>query len=229
MTTADYASHVSTPTITFPSATTLFTDNATAGIVSISAPTGGVAQFKGLTLTAVELLYVEVRCIGLQPMFATTAWQKLSTESGNGLMVTCMTGISNCTWTLTDVAMSAGATTACMNDPRYLTWRMMNIKYLYIGTLSWWRVDSYWDVNSNVLASSWGPPIQLSANYISSTDNNGSTDLGKTYVFALADGTGVQLNHLTFSGVPPSTYFSAGIGTNALVTAPSKFYNDGLS
>lgn len=106
-------------------------------------------------------------------------------------MVTCMTGISQCIWANTNVVLSAANSKTCLNDPRYLTWRMMNIKFLYAGTLSWWRVDSFWDVNSSVVASSWGPGISLSANYISQGDNNGTTDLGKTYVFAMYDGTGV--------------------------------------
>ena len=70
MTTADYTG----ATNTFPSATAVFTDNATSNVVTINAPTGGIAQFKGLTLDTSELLYVEVRCIGIQPMFSATAW-----------------------------------------------------------------------------------------------------------------------------------------------------------
>ena len=35
-----------------------FSDNATGGVVSIDAPTGGVGQFKGLTQSAVEDKYV---------------------------------------------------------------------------------------------------------------------------------------------------------------------------
>lgn len=201
------------PVIVFPSATSIFTDNATAGVVSISAPQGGVAQFRGLTQDTTQDLYVEVRCVGLQPMFATTAWQKLSTETGNGFMVNCMTGISQCAWSVsTNVALSATQTAACLIDPRYLTWRMMTMKFLYAGTLVWYRTDSYWDVGSNMAASSWGPGIKLSANYASSVDNNGSTDLGKTYVFALYDGTGIQLNHLSYSTTSPSGYSSAGNG-----------------
>jgi len=34
----------------YPPATLIFTDNAVSGIVRIDAPTGGVAQFKGLTM-----------------------------------------------------------------------------------------------------------------------------------------------------------------------------------
>ena len=54
--------------------TNIFTDNATSGVVSISAPTGGVSQFKGLTQSTTEDKYVEMVCNGIQPMFYTTAW-----------------------------------------------------------------------------------------------------------------------------------------------------------
>jgi len=76
--------------------TPIFTDNATGGVVSIPAPTGGVAQFKGLAQGTSEDKYVLVNCIGLQPMFYTTAWRSLAAGTGNGFMLTCFTGISNC-------------------------------------------------------------------------------------------------------------------------------------
>jgi hypothetical protein len=227
---ADYTAGTD-PVIVYPCASAIFTSNATAGVVSISAPQGGVAQFRGLTQTTTEDLYVEVICVGVQPMFAAVAWQYLSTGSQNGLMVTCMTGIAQCAWANTNVALSAAASAACLNDPRYLTWRMMTLKFAYAGTLVWYRTDSYWDAGSNVAASTWGPGLKMSANYASSVDNNGSTDLGKTYVFTTYDGTGVQLNHLSFSTVGPSGYSSPGMGTlvNPLITAPTAFTKNGPS
>lgn len=38
--------------------TTIFTVNATAGVVAVDAPTGGVGQFKGTTYSTVEATYV---------------------------------------------------------------------------------------------------------------------------------------------------------------------------
>jgi len=55
----------------------VFTDSTyqlATGILSITAPTGGVAQFKGTTIGATETKYVEVICNGIAPMFYTTAW-----------------------------------------------------------------------------------------------------------------------------------------------------------
>lgn len=71
-----------------------FSDNATGGVVSINAPTGGVGQFKGLTQSAVEDKYVSVVCNGLQPNFWTDAWKILSTGVNHGFMTTCWTGIA---------------------------------------------------------------------------------------------------------------------------------------
>lgn len=97
----------------------------------------------------------------------------------------------------------------------------MNIKYLYIGTQVWFRTDSYWNAASTEAASTWGPGIKLSANYASAADNNGTTNVGKTYVFAYSDGSGVQLNHLTFATVAPTSNSTAGTGTNQILTGPT--------
>lgn len=89
----------SPPAITVTDAVTntpIFSDNATAGVVSISAPTGGVAQFKGLAQGATENKYVTVVCNGIQPNFWTSAWKILSTGTNHGFMTTCWTGISQC-------------------------------------------------------------------------------------------------------------------------------------
>ena len=131
-----------------------------------------------------------------------------------------MTGISQCAesndYSAAASPLDAGARTSCLLDPRYLTWRMMTVRLLYNGATSWTRVDSYWDTASHVVGSSWGPSIRLSTHEWSGADNNGSTDLGKTYVFALGDGSGVALNHLSFSTVQPTTNTATGSGTNAL-------------
>jgi len=60
-------------------------------------------------------------------------------------MVNCLTGISQCTVSNAATVLSATDIAACQKDPRYLTWRMMTIKILYVGTLVWYRTDSYWD------------------------------------------------------------------------------------
>ena len=103
---------------------------------------------------------------------------------------------------------------------------MMTVRIEFDGTLVWYRTDSFWDLYSSVISSSWGPSIKLSTSSESNVDNNGATDLGKTYVFALSDGSGVQLSHIAYSIYGPTTYSTAGTGVNTVVTAPSKYYND---
>lgn len=100
---------------------------------------------------------------------------------------------------------------------------MMTVKLLYAGSISWYRVDSHWDTSSHQLASSWGPGLKLSTSWYSGSDNNGSTDIGKTYVFAIGDGSGISINHISFSTVAPTTNTSAGTGTNALVTQSTEY------
>lgn len=102
---------------------------------------------------------------------------------------------------------------------------MMTLKVAYLGGLTWYRTDSYWDWTNSELASTWGPSIKLSANYVSAADNNGATYIGKTFVFAYSDGSGVQLNHLSFATVAPTSNTTAGSGTNNLITAPLSFTN----
>lgn len=76
---------------------------------------------------------------------------------------------------------------------------MMTNKFEYDGTLVWWRTDSYWDATSYIMSSTWWPGLVLSAHFKSTIDNNGTTDNGKQYVFAWADGSGVQMGHLTYN------------------------------
>ena len=102
---------------------------------------------------------------------------------------------------------------------------MMVVKFEYDGTLVWYRTDSYWDKNSYVASSTWGPSLDFSFHPLSTTDNSGTDNIGKHYVFALSDGSGVQLNHVTYNVVAPTTNLVAGTGTNALTTAPLLYYN----
>jgi len=65
----------------------------------------------------------------------------------------------------------------------------------------------------------------MSAHKYTTTDNNGTTNVGKHYVFTMQDGSGVSLSHLTYDTVAPTLYTTAGTGTNALTTAPTQYYN----
>lgn len=106
-----------------------------------------------------------------------------------------------------------------------MTWRQMTTRYEYDGTQLWYRTDSYYDSASYMAMSTWGPGVILSANAWTGDDNNGATNKGKTYVWAYADGSGVQLVHLTYATTAPSGNTTAGAGTNALVTGPASFNN----
>lgn len=211
----------------------VFTDSTymSSGIENFNPPTGGQSQFKGLTAGTTEKKYVNVICNGIAPMFYTTAWQNLAGQTGGGWMVSCLTGIAQCAVSLADgtTALSTAENTACLADPRLNTWRMVTHRIEYDGTQLWYRTDSYWNSASYAASSTWGPGIVLSANYASTTDNNGTTNLAKTFVFAYADGSGVQLNHLTYATVAPSSNTSAGSGTNALTIAATSFTNSSPS
>lgn len=54
--------------------TSVFTDatDASSGVVQIKSPTGGVLQFKGLSQGTTQDKYVEIICVGIQPMYYTT-------------------------------------------------------------------------------------------------------------------------------------------------------------
>jgi len=76
-----------------------------------------------------------------------------------------------------------------------------------------------------MFSSTWGVGVELSMNPFSRDDNNGTVNLGQTFVFAYGDGSGIQLNHLAFGTTPVSTNTTAGAGTNTLTTAPTTFTN----
>merc|ERR1711981_1120685 len=124
-------------------------------------------------------------------------------------------------------ALSTAENTSCLADPRYMNWRMVTHRIEYDGTQLWYRTDSYWNAASYIASSTWGPGIKLSANYASADDNNGSTNIGKTFVFAYGDGSGIQLNHLTYATVAPTSNTTAGTGTNALTAAKADYGNSG--
>lgn len=76
------------------------------------------------------------------------------------------------------------------------------------GTQSWYRTDSYWNSASTSFSSTMGTGVVMSTHVSSEVDNSAastSTSLGRTFVFAYGDGSGIQLNHLTFNTGPPST------------------------
>lgn len=96
------------------------------------------------------------------------------------------------------------------------------------GSQMWYRVDSYWDSTSTVFSSTMGTGLIMSTNPINGTADNSSSDsttLGKTFVFAYHDGSGVQLNHISFNVGPHTSDNTAGSGTNNLSTAPTSFNN----
>jgi hypothetical protein len=65
----------------------------------IRSPSGGVMQFKGLTQTTTNDKYVEVNCRHIEGYWSVTPWSDITnTTSGtSGFIVSCMTGISQCT------------------------------------------------------------------------------------------------------------------------------------
>jgi len=100
----------------------------------------------------------------------------------------------------------------------------------HAGTVDWFRVDSYWNSAAKAASSTWGPGIHLSTwwqwgNSVGD-DNVASTLFGKTFVFAYADGSGVQLNHVATGTTPHASNKVAGSGTNSLTAAPASFTNN---
>ena len=165
------------------------------------------------------------------PMYYTEYAINLDTASiGNGWVLSCYTGIPQCATSIADgfTLLTTAASAACLDDPRYLHWRAMTIKVDVDGAYSWWRVDSYWNSASTEFSSTWGTGVVLSANLQSDLDNSAATAAlgkGKHFLFAYADGSGVQVNHVTFGTTPPATNTTAGAGTNALTVAPASFSN----
>jgi len=172
-------------------------------------------------------------CNGVQPVYAATYPKSLDSGADNGWILSCYTGISNCVTRSSATALtildnvSATESADCMNDPRYMTWRVMTIRLKIDGTQSWYRTDSYWNSACTKYSSTWGPGIIMSTTILptSPVDNNGTTDLGKTFVFAYGDGSGIQFNHLSFSTSPPTGNTSAGSGTNSMSSAPASYTN----
>jgi len=175
----------------------------------------------------------------------------MDTIALNGYMLTCYTGIAQCSIDVGTYAVITGFTssstltgttaTDCMNDPRYMTWRAMTVKVAMLGSsAAWYRVDSYWNSASTAFASTWGTGLVRSDHLISGTDNyasstRNSTSVNRTYVFAYADGSGVQVNHVSFGFTVPVSNNSSGTTGNALVSAETIFtnsypsrYNDNL-
>jgi len=163
-------------------------------------------------------------------MYYTTWAIDMDSGTSNGWVLSCYTGIPQCESSLVDGVTVLDNTTAtstadCMNDPRYLTWRVMTMKVDKNATISWYRVDSYWNSGATAFSSTWGVGVRLSTHIKSNDDNNGTTNRGKTFVFAYGDGSGIQLNHIAFGTTPHASNNSAGGGTNSLTTAPSSFTN----
>lgn len=216
-------------------ATTASIATAASSHLKVDPPTNGMAQFKGLTTSTTEKTYVQVICVGVAPAYATWAinMNVTATCTTCGFVVNCYTGIPQCQSSLVDSLTYLNTTTAtavvsaCMADPRYLTWRSFVMKILYIGTVNWFRVDSYYNSAAKAAASTWGPGLKLSTNPLSNDDNmgTGTTVKGLTFVFAYGDGSGVQLNHIATGTTPHSSNTTAGQGTNTLTTAPTSFTN----
>lgn len=106
----------------------------------------------------------------------------------------------------------------------------MNVAMKYDGTVQWIRTDSFWNPTSTFLSSSWGPGAKMSSHWVSATDNTTitATDQGKSYVFALSDGSGLQLHHITGGSAMvtvPTTNTTAGTGSNTLTKGPTEFTN----
>jgi len=161
-------------------------------------------------------------------MYYKTMFVNIDADTGNGWVLSCYTGIPQCVVNQSNsiTVLSTTEIASCMDDPRYMNWRVMTIKIDTNGTYSWYRVDSYWNSASTMFSSTWGVGVELSMNPFSNDDNNGITvNLGKTFVFAYGDGSGIQLNHIAFGTTPASTNTAAGAGTNTLTTAPTTFTN----
>jgi len=109
----------------------------------------------------------------------------------------------------------------------------MTVSMTYMGVITWYRTDSFWDPTSTVISSSWSPIHGSGVNsghWWSGNDHTTITseDMGKSYSFCLTDGTGVALSHITGgAGLTsvPTTNTTAGTGTNSLTTAPTSFTN----
>jgi len=104
--------------------------------VTINSPTGGMGQFKGALYGTTEQKYVQVICVGVAPMYYTTWAINHDTGASNGWVVSCYTGIPACEASLADgiTPLIPAEVASCMNDPRYMNWRVMTMKLENIGT-----------------------------------------------------------------------------------------------
>jgi hypothetical protein len=107
----------------------------------------------------------------------------------------------------------------------------MTIVLEWDGTVVWWRTDSFWNPTDYMIASSWGPGTVMSSHISSGKDNTTTTaaDQSKSYVFALGDGSGIQLSHITGGSAvvtAPTANTAAGSGSNTLTSSPTSFKND---
>lgn len=174
---------------------------------------------------------MQVICKGVAPLYYKTYADNIESDTGNGWILTCYNGIPQCGVSLVDgvslldTSTTATESTACMQDVRYMTWRAQTLKIDFDGTLSWYRIDSYWNAAASSFGSTWGTGVKLSTHPVSGKDNAGGTaaNLGKTFVFAYSDCSGIQFNHISFGVDPVATNNSAGSGTNTLTSAPSSF------
>jgi len=146
-------------------------------------------------------------------MYYTTYLVGLNaSNTDNGFIVLCYTGIPQCVVSVADefTPLTSAERAACVNDPRYLTWRSMVSKIDYNGTIDWYRTDSYWNDTAVEFGSTMGTGILLSAARLDLTQDNfaastATATYGKTFVFAYSDGSGVQFNHLSFGFSYPTT------------------------
>lgn len=201
-----------------------------SNVKSISAPAGGLGQFKGLTQGTTQDKYVEVICKGVAPMYTAAFSTNLASGADNGFIIQCYTGAAQCVVDVKDhfTMLTAAETATCQNDPRYMTWRVMTLKIDITGNTDWYRTDSYWNKAATEFGSTMGTGIFLSVSHVLKQDNFAASTLttfGKTFVFAYGDGSGVQFNHLSFGYTAPSGNTTSGTTGNTLVTAPTSFTN----
>lgn len=83
-------------------------EDVTGNVYLIPQPTGGVGQFKGLGKSD---KHVEVVCKGVVIHTETGDFKAMLTSStNNGFMISCYTGIRQCSIDVTDYATAAGWT-----------------------------------------------------------------------------------------------------------------------
>lgn len=65
-------------------------------LLYVDPPTNGMAQFKGLTTTANQKLYLQVICLGVAPVYTTWAKSAATGTDALSFIVNCYTGIPQC-------------------------------------------------------------------------------------------------------------------------------------